>query len=193
MSGRTRQGATPARLRLAAGLIAAAGLAGCQSANQAMGNANQAMGTAVTEAYEQTSLTGNIDHLAPWVAPDKSMGTVFQFLPFSGVPVNTADAIYKTIRGHASEEGIVLALRLDEPSTFRVRTLINAVGTADASTFIFIVEIYDVAGKRVHRFVGQEYGVAPSGEPWSGIDSDTERHLGDRILAGVKAWVTRVR
>ena len=193
MSGRKRQVATPARLRSLASFIALAALAGCQSANQAMGDANHAMGTAMTEAYEQTSLTGNIDHLAPWVAPDKSMGTVFQFLPFSGVPVNTADAIYKNVRAHATEEGITLALRLDEPSTYRVRTLINAVGTTDVSTFIFIVEIYDVAGKRVHRFVGQEYGTAPSGEAWSGIDSDTERHLGDRILAGVKAWATRAR
>jgi len=189
MSGRTgtamktqrlrRQG--PAQLRswaagAFAGLIVLA-LAGCQAANQ---------------AYEQNSLTGNINQLAPWVAPDRSKGVVVQFLPFSGVPVNTADAIYKTVRSKAPDEGLTLALRLDEPSTYRVRTLINAVGTTDVSTFIFIVEIYDVAGRRVHRFVGQEYGTAPSGEAWSGIDADTERHLGERILSGVKAWVTRL-
>jgi hypothetical protein len=149
------------------------------------------MNKAAGDAYQQTALIDNVDHLSAWVAPDKSKGIVIQFLPFSGVPVNTADAIYKTIRSRAGDENISLALRLDEPATYRIRTLINAVGTTDVSTFIFIVEIYDVAGKRLHRFVGQEYGTAPSGEPWSGIDSDTERHLGERILAGVKAWVTR--
>jgi hypothetical protein len=187
MNGRFRRVAKFAQARLLVwiGLAACIGLtlAGCQTADQAMDQANH--------VYEQNSLMGNMTRLAPWVAPDKSKGIVIQFLPFSGVPVNTADAIYKNVRAHSTEEGLKLALRLDEPATYRVRTLISAVGTTDVSTFIFIVEIYDVAGNRVHRFVGQEYGVVPNGEPWSGIDGDTERHLGERILLGVKAWVTR--
>jgi len=169
-------------LRAGLAVLCVAALAGCESAGE---NANHA----VMGAYEQTALIGNVDHLSPWVAPVK--GTVFQFLPFSGVPVNTADAIYKNIRANATGEHIALALRLDEPATYRVRTLISAVGTTNTSIFVFIVEIYDVQGKRVYRFTGQEYGPAPSGDQWSGIDADTERHLGERILAGVKAWATR--
>jgi hypothetical protein len=145
----------------------------------------------MNQAHEQDTLIGKVDHLAAWIAPDKGKGVVVQFLPFSGVPVNTADAIYKAVRGRADVEHVTLALRLDEPATYRVRTLINAVGSANVSTFVFVVEIYDVAGKRVHRFAGQEYGSAPSGDPWSGIDGETEQHLAERILIGVKAWVTR--
>jgi hypothetical protein len=189
MNGRTESVAKSGRAQSFIGIACAACLAlalsGCQAANQAMDQAHH--------AYEQNSLTGNIDHLAPWIAPDKSKGIIVQFLPFSGVPVNTADAIYKSVRSRAADENISLALRLDEPATYRVRTLINAVGTTDMSTFVFVVEIYDVAGNRMHRFVGQEYGVAPNGEPWSGIDSDTERHLGERILLAVKAWLTRLQ
>lgn len=184
MNGRFYQTRMVRPVRLAvwafAALCVAFILSGCQEANMA---ANQ--------VFEQSSLTDNVDHLSPWTAPEKGKGTVVQFLPFSGVPVNTADAIYKVIRARAANENINLALRLDEPATYRVRTLINAVGSADVSIFIFIVELYDVSGKRVHRFVGQEYGAAPGSEPWSGIDAETERHIGDRILYGIKDWVTR--
>lgn len=152
-------------------------LSGCQPANDVM---------------QMDSLTDNSHKLQPWMEPDKSKGTVVQFLPFSGVPVNTADAIYKTVRSQANQEGILLALRLDEPATYRIRTMITAVGTTDVANFVFTVEVYDAGGKRVHRFSGQEYGTPPSGgDQWSGIDSDTERHIGERILLGVKAWLTR--
>ncbi len=152
-------------------------LVGCQPANDMM---------------QRDALVDDVHRLPPWRTPDATRGTVIQFLPFSGVPVNTADLIYKTVRTQASQEGIQLALRLDEPATYRVRTMITAVGTTDVATFVFTVEIYDPTGKRVHRFSGQEYGTAPSaGDQWSGIDSETERHIGERILMGVKAWLTR--
>jgi len=186
VSGRVNDMAKSGRGRsLLLGALLALGvgtLAGCEAANESVNHA-------MTDVYQQTALMDNVDHLSPWVAPQK--GTVFQFLPFSGVPVNTADAIYKNIRAHATENGITLALRLDEPATYRVRTLISAVGTTNTSIFVFIGEIYDVQGKRVYRFTGQEYGPAPNGDQWSGIDADTERHLGERILADVKAWATR--
>ena len=84
-------------------------------------------------------------------------------------------------------------MRLDEPATYRVKTFINAVGQSDSTTYVFIVEIYDVDGNRRHRFVGQETGPAPSGDPWTGIDQATERHLASRITEGVTSWLTRVR
>lgn len=152
-------------------------LAGCQPAN---------------DMIQRDSLIDDVHRLPPWRTPEASRGTVVQFLPFSGVPVNTADLIYKTVRNQANQEGIQLALRLDEPATYRVRTMVTAVGTTDVATFVFTVEIYDPTGKRVHRFSGQEYGAAPSaGDQWSGMDSDTARHLGERILLGVKVWLTR--
>ncbi len=172
VSGRVNDMAKSGRGRsLVLGALLALGvgtLAGCEAANESVNHA-------MMDVYQQTAL----------------MDKVFQFLPFSGVPVNTADAIYKNIRAHATENGITLALRLDEPATYRVRTLISAVGTTNTSIFVFIGEIYDVQGKRVYRFTGQEYGPAPNGDQWSGIDADTERHLGERILADVKAWATR--
>ncbi len=144
-----------------------------------------------TGAFERPSLADADTKLPPFAAPDKTRGVVLSFLPFSGVPVNTADAIYKTVRSRATVENVTLALRLDEPATYRIRTYINAVGGSDSSTFVFIVEIYDTAGKRVHRFVGQEYGPGASGDPWSGIDTPTIKHIGERMLDGVKSWLTR--
>ena len=184
MAGSTLDGSPVARMARTtpiARLIVTGGLMAMLTACQA-----------VTGTYENPSMIGGSARLSPFVAPDKSRGTVLSFLPFVGVPVNTADAIYKTIRQSAPHEGLTLALRLDEPATYRVKTYINAVGGTDSTTFVFIVEIYDVTGKRQHRFVGQETGPAPSGDPWTGIDSVTEQHLAERITQGVKSWLTRV-
>jgi hypothetical protein len=186
MGGTTNRQSGKARVlwRLAITLAAVMPLAACQSASE------MASRTATT-TFENPSLFPEPERLPPFVAPDRSQGVIVSFLPFSGVPTNTADTIYKAIRSHASDEGVKLALRLDEPATYRVKTYINAVGNSSSATYVFIVEIYDAGGARVHRFVGQEYGPAPSGDPWNGIDTDTMHHLGDRILQGVKAWLTR--
>ncbi|MDR3495781.1 MAG: hypothetical protein P4L82_14385 [Ancalomicrobiaceae bacterium] len=140
---------------------------------------------------ERPELVGGSDRLPPFTAPAKGRGTIVSFLPFVGVPVNTADNIYKYIRENAPGQNVLLALRLDEPATYRVKTYIDAVGGSTTMTFVFIVEIYDVAGTRVHRFVGQETGPGASGDPWGGIDSGTDKGIGYRILSGVHSWLTR--
>jgi predicted small secreted protein len=157
-------------------VLVAISLASCQTAN----------GLA-----DRPELFGGSDRLPPFTPPSKGRGTIVSFLPFIGVPVNTADNIYKFIREHAAGENVQLALRLDEPATYRVKTYINAVGGSTTMTFVFIVEIYDVAGARVHRFVGQETGPGASGDPWMGIDGDTMKRIGSRILNGVQSWLTR--
>lgn len=144
-----------------------------------------------TGMLDRTDLIGSSDKLPAFTAPSKGRGTVVSFLPFIGAPVNTADNIYKFIRENAERVGVRLALRLDEPATYRVKTHINAVGGETAMTYVFIVEIYDVSGERVHRFVGQETGAGSSGDPWNGASSGTNQQIGWRILSGVQSWLTR--
>ena len=124
------------------------------------------------------------------VAPPAGHATV-QVLPFTGVPVTTGDAIYQKFRTQAKDAGIEIVHRLDEPAHFRVQGHFVAIGNETSATIVFTYDIFDVAGRRVHRIVGQEVSKLQDGDPWSGVDTDAEKRLADRAVRAIKAWLTR--
>lgn len=137
------------------------------------------------------SATGGPARLPPLkVAPPVGKATVL-FLPFSGLPVNTADDIYRRIRARADKEGLALVLRLEEPATYRVRGYFVALGGDANSVVTFTYEIFDASGRRVHTFTGQELSPQADGDPWSGVEGPTNEHLAERAVQAIKAWVTR--
>ena len=159
------------------------GLAACAEAPT-----TAAIGSDMRQALSETAGPAK---LPPLKLPPPQGAPTVQFLPFAGVPVNTADDIYRRIRTHAPEEGLNLVLRLEDPATYRVRGYFVALGGDAASTVVFTYEIFDASGRRVHSFTGQELAKQSDGDPWSGIDTVTDEHLARRAVQVIKAWVTR--
>ncbi len=114
-----------------------------------------------------------------------------QMLPYTGVPVTTADGIYHRFRDRAKAMGIEIVHRLDEPATYRVQGHFVALGHETATTVIYTYEIFDASGTRVHRIVGQEVAKNSDGDPWSRVDTDVEERLAVSAARAIKAWLTR--
>ncbi|MDK9695013.1 MAG: hypothetical protein OEL76_01320 [Siculibacillus sp.] len=123
-------------------------------------------------------------------APPAGHATV-QMLPFTGIPVTIGDGIYHRFRERAKETGIELVHRLDEPAHFRIQGHFVAIGHETSTTIIFTYEIFDAAGRRVHRIVGQEVARLTDGDPWSRVDTEVEERLAVRAVRAIKAWLTR--
>lgn len=125
-------------------------------------------------------------------SPPASEGMSVQFLPFLGIPVNLGDRLYRDIRQQAAAQSIKVALRLDEPATYRIRTYMSAVGSGGTiTTVVFQVEVFNGAGERLHRFLGQDTAQAAKGDPWSAVEQGTISQLAAEIVTGLKVWLTR--
>ena len=162
----------PNRRRLVASALALA-LAGCASEGSAI------------------DVLGSPTALPPHPASPAADGARLLILPFVGIPTTTGDEIYREIRGRAEKNGLKLALRLDEPASYRVLGSFSAVTTGSGTTIVFRIDIHDPDGRRVHRYIGQEIGPTAVGDPWSGVDKKTIRHLAGRISEQLRAWITR--
>lgn len=136
------------------------------------------------------TLSGRIK-LAPLrEAPPAGRVTV-QVLPFSGLPVTIADGIYRRFRTVAQKEGIDLVHRLEEPATWRIQGHFVALGETNSTTVIFTYDIYDAAGRPVHRIVGQDVAGDIDGDAWGAVDGDVQRRLADRFVRELQAWLRR--
>lgn len=135
-------------------------------------------------------LTGRT-RLPPLAVPPPAGRATVQMLPFTGIPVTIADAIYQRFRTQAKEVGIELVHRLEEPAHYRVQSHFVALGNETSVTIVFTLEIFDTSGALVHRIVGQEVAKLSDGDPWSGIDGDAETRIATRAVRAIKAWLTR--
>jgi hypothetical protein len=164
----------PLAVRASALALAGALLAGCSS---------------VGGVGEGGALFTGKDRLAPLTVQPATDRVTVQFLPFTGLPVNTADSIYRRIRAAAPLNHIELVHRLEEPATYRVRGHFVALGNETSTTVIFTWDIYDASGTNVQRIVGQEVAPAGSGDAWAGIDGDAQDRLAMRAVRAIYAWL----
>ena len=114
----------------------------------------------------------------------------FAFEPFVGVPGNTADSLSRRIGEQAKEQGLTIVPRIGAPATYRVKGHLSAVGDNSSSTVIYVFDVYDANGNRLHRFSGQETSSETSGDPWSGIDGDALDLLAKRTVLALQSWLT---
>lgn len=115
----------------------------------------------------------------------------FAFDPFAGAPGNTVDDLSRKIGNAASKEGLTLVRRQGVQATYRVKGHLSAVGDNTSSTIIYVFDVYDAAGRRLHRFSGQETGNAASADPWAGVEGETLDLIAERTVLALKAWLTR--
>ena len=129
------------------------------------------------------------ERMAPLrVAPPKDRVTV-QFQPFTGLPVNAADSIYRKIRAAAAENGVELVHRLEEPATYRVKAHFVALGNETSTQVIATWSVFDAEGRPVHRFVAQDTAQAGDGDAWAGVGGEAQDRLAMSGLRGISAWL----
>lgn len=129
------------------------------------------------------------DRLAPLTIQPAADRVTVQFLPFTGLPVNIGDSIYRRIRALAPLSKIELVHRLEEPATYRVRGHFVALGNETSTIVIFTWDIYDASGANVQRIVGQEVAGAGDGDAWAGVDLDAQQRLAARAVRALSAWL----
>ncbi|WP_321339006.1 hypothetical protein [Breoghania sp.] len=133
---------------------------------------------------------GSSDTPAPLAATVPASQATFAFEPFNGVPGNTADSLSNRLGNEAKRQGLTLVRRVGAPATYRVKGHLSAAGDDSSSTVIYVFDVYDANGRRVHRFSGQETASATSGDPWTGISGAALDLLAERTILALKSWLS---
>ena len=115
--------------------------------------------------------------------------TRLQFAPVVGATVEAATPLTERLAQQARARGIMLA-RSDDPNTTHVlKGYFSALSENGSTTVIYVWDIYDPNGARLHRITGQQSAPAGAAEGWASVSADTMRSIADQTIDAFAAWV----
>lgn len=168
--------------RIAAVCIAALALAAC-SAQETLTPENRSSGGLPSLAPPRVA-TG---------APEQpGLGNArIRFAPIVGSTVEAVTPMSRRISLRAKEAGMVIVPADDPGQTHLIKGYFSALPDAGQTTVIYVWDILDGAGDRMHRIQGQETvsGEPDPAAPWAAVPADVMERIGDRMMGELTAWL----
>lgn len=114
-----------------------------------------------------------------------------QIAPIVGATVEAATPLTERLAMRARERGMTLVGSAGGQSpTHMLKGYFSAVTEGPDTTVVYVWDIYDPAGNRLHRINGQQK--APSvkgGEGWSAVSPATMQAVADATIDQLAAWL----
>ncbi|MBB6464217.1 hypothetical protein HNQ96_000064 [Aminobacter lissarensis] len=185
----------------AACLSASAALSACNSAKDVL----EPSAVAPTEQSAALAKTEGTDVAAPAVTGAASAAATavpaqtaaimtkarVQFAPIVGATVEAATPLTQRLGARARERGITLAGSTDTtPPGIIMRGYFSAMTEGKDTTVVYVWDVYDPAGTRLHRINGQQTAAsAGNGDGWPAVAPATMQAIADSTIDQLAQWL----
>jgi hypothetical protein len=112
-----------------------------------------------------------------------------QFAPIVGTSVEAATALSERLSSRARERGIGLTGASDASTTHVLKGYFTPLTEGKQTTVIFVWDVYDPAGNRVHRISGQQKAGTKSGNGWNAVPDATMATIAEATIDQLAAWL----
>lgn len=113
----------------------------------------------------------------------------FAFAPVTGAPATVLTRLSAELGKEAYIQHVSLVPSGDTAATYVVKGYLSALGDTSGTILVYVWDIFDTSGRRVHRISGQETSAGGSqSDPWSGVDSSTTANVARRTISSIVAW-----
>lgn len=93
------------------------------------------------------------------------------------------------LQQRARQRGVTLAGSSGQNATHVLKGYFSVLNEDGAATVIYVWDVYDPAGSRLHRISGQQKAQAVSGaEGWPSVAPDTLRAIADTTMDQLSSW-----
>ncbi|MER8376551.1 hypothetical protein [Mesorhizobium sp. M1406] len=120
--------------------------------------------------------------------------TRLQIAPIVGPSVEAATPLTAELQTRARQRGITLAGSADQTPTHVLKGYFSTMSEGTDTTVIYVWDVYDPAGNRLHRINGQQK--APSvnsggsgGDSWKAVSPATMQTIADQTIDQFAAWL----
>jgi len=111
-----------------------------------------------------------------------------QFAPIVGSTVEAVTPLTERLAIRARERGIGLARSDDPGATHVLKGYLSAISEGKETTVIYVWDVLDTAGNRLHRIQGQQK-VTGSGEGWAAVPPETMQSIADMTVDQLATWL----
>lgn len=165
-----------------------------QSGQQVTANALNSETQTITGQNVLENQTQNAASTTPTLAETQTAaldpGKSMTFLPVEGAPQSAVSTLSKSLKTKATSQGLnVLAPTQSSTAAFRVKGYFSALSDGSGTLLVYVWDVLDQSGKRVHRINGQERSGTSKTDPWQAITDVELQRVADRTTARLKSWI----
>lgn len=114
-----------------------------------------------------------------------------QFAPIVGPSVEAATALSERLAGRARERGMRLAGSADASATHMLKGYFSTLDEGGRTTVIYVWDVYDPAGTRLHRLNGQQEAPKSKAQGWAAVTPSTMEGIANSTIDQFDAWLTQ--
>ncbi|MDX8438773.1 hypothetical protein [Mesorhizobium australafricanum] len=116
--------------------------------------------------------------------------TRLQVAPIVGASVDAAAPLTAELQTRAKQRGLTLVGSTDQTATHVLKGYFSTMSEGKDTTVIYVWDIYDPSGNRLHRINGQQKAAAVgSGAGWPTVAPATMQAIADQTIDQFAAWL----
>lgn len=112
-----------------------------------------------------------------------------QFAPIVGATVEAVTPLTQQLSVKARERGLRLVPSGDASTTHMMKGYFSALSEDSGTTVIYVWDVVDAAGNRLHRIQGQERATGSNGEGWAAVPPAMMQAIANRTIEDLVAWL----
>lgn len=112
------------------------------------------------------------------------------FLPVTGAPQSTVSTLASSIRAAAQKDNIPIVVSADQGARYQIKGYFSALSEGNNTLLVYVWDVLDLNGNRVHRISGQERAGSSSGDPWASIDESVIARVAKITMADLRSWMS---
>jgi hypothetical protein len=143
---------------------------------------------------ENTSLGANLYKSNSEAKPVSSLyasttakGSI-RFLPIIGAPVGAVTPLSRELGNSARSSGLTIKSSSDATSEHVLKGYLSAFSDGKNVTVVYVWDVLDNAGARLHRIQGQSVVPAKAADAWAAVPPETMQEIGVNTIAEYMKW-----
>jgi len=114
--------------------------------------------------------------------------STIRFLPIIGAPVQAVTPLSKELGASARNSGLTIKGSGDETAEHVLKGYLSAFADGDKVTVVYVWDVLDNAGARLHRIQGQQSVKAGGGDTWASVPPALMQQIGAATIAEYMRW-----
>ncbi|OCP17328.1 MULTISPECIES: hypothetical protein [unclassified Ensifer] len=137
---------------------------------------------AATEAVEEQPAVASVPS-----ASTATSGTI-RFLPIIGAPVAAVAPLSKQLGAEARSHGLTIKGSADASSEHILKGYFSALKDNGKTTIVYVWDVLDGSGNRLHRIQGQDSVAAVGADLWEGVPAETMQAIATKTISSYLEW-----
>ncbi|MCA1442946.1 hypothetical protein I6F07_22515 [Ensifer sp. IC4062] len=111
-----------------------------------------------------------------------------RFLPIIGAPVEAVTPLSRQLGADARAQGLAIKSSADKTSEHILKGYFSALNDGGKTTVVYVWDILDGSGNRLHRIQGQDTVASTAAEPWSAVPPETMQAIATKTIKAYLDW-----